>query len=75
MQRRGDHWHCSPCFARPQICAACGQKRQVAYRMSGTEPPHFFGTFGDFFYLPEGQFFINILLHFIAGLDVQRDFC
>ncbi|HEX8969346.1 MAG TPA: zinc-binding dehydrogenase [Chloroflexota bacterium] len=34
-----------------QLC----QKRQVAYRMSGAEPPHFFGTFGDFFYLPAGH--------------------
>ncbi|HEY3059881.1 MAG TPA: zinc-binding dehydrogenase [Chloroflexota bacterium] len=34
-----------------QLCL----KRQVAYRMSGAEPPHFFGTFGDFFYLPPGH--------------------
>jgi threonine dehydrogenase-like Zn-dependent dehydrogenase len=30
-------------------------KRQVAYRMSGAEAPHFFGTMGDFFYLPQGH--------------------
>ncbi len=34
-----------------QLCV----KRQVAYRMSGAEPPHFFGTMGDFFYLPAGH--------------------
>jgi threonine dehydrogenase-like Zn-dependent dehydrogenase len=34
-----------------QLCL----KRQVAYRMSGAEPPHFFGTMGDFFYLPAGH--------------------
>lgn len=32
MQRRGEHWYCSPCFVRPQACAACGQERQVAFR-------------------------------------------
>jgi len=32
LQRRGDHWYCSPCFVRPQICAACGHERQVAFR-------------------------------------------
>jgi threonine dehydrogenase-like Zn-dependent dehydrogenase len=43
---------CRMCLAGDlQLC----QKRQVAYRMSGAEPPHFFGTFGDFFYLPEGH--------------------
>lgn len=32
MQRRGERWYCSPCFVRPQACAACGQERQVAFR-------------------------------------------
>lgn len=32
MQRRGDHWYCSPCFDRPQACASCGNVRQVASR-------------------------------------------
>ena len=32
MQRRAEYWYCSPCFARPQVCAACGQERQVAFR-------------------------------------------
>lgn len=32
MQRRGDHWYCSPCFVHPQVCAACGHERQVTFR-------------------------------------------
>lgn len=32
MQRRGEEWFCSPCFVRPQVCAACGEERQVAFR-------------------------------------------
>lgn len=32
LQRRGDHWYCSPCFVHPQACAACGHERQVAFR-------------------------------------------
>lgn len=32
LQRRGHHWYCSPCFVRPQVCAACGHERQVAFR-------------------------------------------
>ncbi len=32
MQRRGDHWYCAPCLVRPQVCAACGHQRQVAFR-------------------------------------------
>lgn len=32
MQRRGEHWYCSPCFTRPEVCARCGQQRQVAFR-------------------------------------------
>lgn len=32
MQRRGEEWFCSPCFVRPQICASCGEERQVAFR-------------------------------------------
>jgi hypothetical protein len=32
MQRRGEHWHGSPCFARPQVCASCGNERPVAFR-------------------------------------------
>ena len=32
MQRRGAEWFCSPCFTRPQVCAACGKERQVAFR-------------------------------------------
>jgi hypothetical protein len=31
MQRRGENWYCSPCFARPQPCASCGQERQVTF--------------------------------------------
>jgi threonine dehydrogenase-like Zn-dependent dehydrogenase len=43
---------CRMCLAGDlQLC----QKRQVAYRMSGAEPPHFFGTMGDYFYLPDGH--------------------
>lgn len=26
MQRRGNHWYCSPCFDCPQICASCGNQ-------------------------------------------------
>jgi len=32
MQRRDEDWHCSPCFVRPQACAACGQQRHVTFR-------------------------------------------
>jgi hypothetical protein len=32
MQRRGEDWYCSPCFARPRPCAACGHERQVTFR-------------------------------------------
>ena len=32
MQRRGEAWFCSACFTRPQLCAACGEERQVAFR-------------------------------------------
>jgi integrase len=32
MQRRGEDWYCSPCFARPEACAACGQQRHVTFR-------------------------------------------
>jgi hypothetical protein len=32
MQRRADRWYCPPCFVRPQVCAACGNERQVAFR-------------------------------------------
>jgi hypothetical protein len=32
MQRRGNHWYCSPCFDRPLACASCGNVRQVASR-------------------------------------------
>ena len=32
MQRRGEHWYCSPCFVHPEACAACGHERQVAFR-------------------------------------------
>lgn len=32
MQRRDAHWYCSPCFVHPQVCAACGCERQVAFR-------------------------------------------
>jgi hypothetical protein len=32
MQRRGNHWYCSPCFERPLACASCGNVRQVASR-------------------------------------------
>lgn len=32
LQRRGEEWFCSPCFVRPQVCAACGEERQVASR-------------------------------------------
>jgi L-iditol 2-dehydrogenase len=40
---------CAQCISGDlQLCV----KRRVAYRLDGTEPPHFFGTFGDFFYLP-----------------------
>jgi D-arabinose 1-dehydrogenase-like Zn-dependent alcohol dehydrogenase len=40
---------CELCLAGDQhICA----KRQVAFKLRGDEPPYFFGTFGDFFYLP-----------------------
>lgn len=32
MQRRGEDWYCSRCFVRPEVCAACGEQRQVAFR-------------------------------------------
>lgn len=32
IQRRGEDWYCSPCFARPQPCASCGQERPVTFR-------------------------------------------
>jgi hypothetical protein len=32
MQLRGENWYCSPCFCRPQVCAACGHERQVTFR-------------------------------------------
>ena len=32
MQLRGESWYCSPCFCRPEICAACGHERQVTFR-------------------------------------------
>jgi hypothetical protein len=32
MQRRGDHWYCSPCFTRPETCAGCGNARKVTFR-------------------------------------------
>jgi hypothetical protein len=38
MQRRGQDWYCSPCFVRPQACAACGNKRQVALRDRHGQP-------------------------------------
>lgn len=38
MQRRGDDWFCSPCFKRPQVCAACGNERHVAFRDRHGQP-------------------------------------
>ncbi|MGH9155383.1 MAG: hypothetical protein ACRD1K_05980, partial [Acidimicrobiales bacterium] len=38
LQRRGDRWYCSPCFVRPQVCAACGHERQVASRDRHSRP-------------------------------------
>src|SRR5262249_14104889 len=32
MQRRGENWYCSPCFARPEPCSSCGQLRPVGFR-------------------------------------------
>ena len=32
MQRRGEQWYCSQCYVNPQVCAGCGQERQVAFR-------------------------------------------
>jgi hypothetical protein len=32
MQLRGQDWYCSPCYTRPQPCAACGEQRQVTFR-------------------------------------------
>ena len=32
MQRRGDHWYCSPCFTRPETCAGCGNARKATFR-------------------------------------------
>ena len=32
MQRRGEYWYCAPCFVRPEVCAGCGNTRQVAFR-------------------------------------------
>jgi len=38
MQRRGNHWYCSPCFDRPLACASCGNVRQVASRDRHGQP-------------------------------------
>ncbi len=38
MQRRGEDWYCSPCFTRPQPCAACGQQRHVTFRDRHGQP-------------------------------------
>src|SRR5438874_9198917 len=38
MQRRGEDWYCSPCFARPQPCTAFGQRRQVTFRDRHGQP-------------------------------------
>ncbi|MGI8873833.1 MAG: hypothetical protein ACR2KP_05805 [Egibacteraceae bacterium] len=38
MQRRGDDWYCSSCFVHPQICAGCGEERQVAFRDRHSQP-------------------------------------
>lgn len=38
MQIRGEDWYCSPCFVRPQACAACGHERQVAFRDRHGQP-------------------------------------
>lgn len=32
VQRRGEHWYCASCYVRPEVCASCGNRRQVAYR-------------------------------------------
>ena len=32
MQRRGDHWYCSPCFTRPEVCSGCGNARKASFR-------------------------------------------
>jgi hypothetical protein len=32
MQRRGDHWYCSPCFTWPEACADCGNMRKATFR-------------------------------------------
>ena len=32
MQRRGDHWYCSPCFTRTESCAGCGKARKATFR-------------------------------------------
>jgi hypothetical protein len=32
MQRRGDHWYCSPCFTRPETCGGCGSLRKATFR-------------------------------------------
>lgn len=32
IQRRSEHWYCSPCVTHPKVCAGCGQQRQVASR-------------------------------------------
>jgi hypothetical protein len=32
MQRRGDHWYCSPCFTRPEACVGCGNLRKATFR-------------------------------------------
>jgi hypothetical protein len=32
VQRRGEHWYCPSCYARPEDCAGCGNTRPVAFR-------------------------------------------
>lgn len=32
VQRRGEHWYCPSCYARPEECAGCGNTRPVAFR-------------------------------------------
>ena len=38
MQRRSDHWYCSPCFTRPEACAACGNLRKATFRDRHGQP-------------------------------------
>ncbi|MEV5576373.1 hypothetical protein AB0L06_40620 [Spirillospora sp. NPDC052269] len=38
MQRRGDHWYCSPCFTRPKTCASCGSQRKPSFRDRNGQP-------------------------------------